>query len=86
MLKSVANATTTNYNDVHLMVCLIGERPEEVTDMKRSVEGEVISATFDEPVENQTRVWLGEGQLGQCRRIEYARWGASLSCKPESSG
>jgi len=38
------------------MVCLIGERPEEVTDMKRSVKGEVISATFDEPVENQTRV------------------------------
>jgi transcription termination factor Rho len=38
------------------MVCLIGERPEEVTDMKRSVKGDVISATFDEPVENHTRV------------------------------
>jgi len=56
LLKSIANATTTNYNDIHLMVCLIGERPEEVTDMKRSVKGEVISATFDEPVENQTHV------------------------------
>jgi transcription termination factor Rho len=56
LLKSIANATTTNYNDIHLMVCLIGERPEEVTDIKRSVKGEVISATFDEPVENQTRV------------------------------
>ncbi|MBA7712996.1 Transcription termination factor Rho [subsurface metagenome] len=56
LLKSIANATTANYNDIHLMVCLIGERPEEVTDMKRSVKGEVISATFDEPVENQTRV------------------------------
>jgi transcription termination factor Rho len=56
LLKSIANATTTNYNDIHLMVCLIGERPEEVTDIIRSVKGEVISATFDEPVENQTRV------------------------------
>jgi transcription termination factor Rho len=56
LLKSIANAITTNYNDIHLMVCLIGERPEEVTDMKRSVKGEVISATFDEPVENHTRV------------------------------
>ena len=56
LLKSIANAVTTNYSDIHLMVCLIGERPEEVTDMKRSVKGEVISATFDEPVENHTRV------------------------------
>jgi len=56
LLKSIANAATTNYNDIHLMVCLIGERPEEVTDMKRSVKGEVIGATFDELVENQTRV------------------------------
>jgi len=56
LLKAIANATTTNYDDIHLMVCLIGERPEEVTDMKRSVKGEVVSATFDEPVENHTRV------------------------------
>jgi len=56
LLKSIANAATANYNDIHLMVCLIGERPEEVTDMKRSVKGEVIGATFDEAVENQTRV------------------------------
>jgi len=56
LLKAIANATTANYNDIHLMVCLIGERPEEVTDMKRSVKGDVISATFDEPVENHTRV------------------------------
>ncbi len=55
LLKSIANATA-NYNDIHLMVCLIGERPEEVTDMIRSVKGEVVSATFDEPEENQTRV------------------------------
>jgi transcription termination factor Rho len=56
LLKAIATAATTNYNDIHLMVCLIGERPEEVTDMKRSVKGEVIAATFDEPVENHTRV------------------------------
>ena len=56
LLKSIANAITANYNDIHLMVCLIGERPEEVTDMRRSVKGEVIAATFDEPVENHTRV------------------------------
>jgi transcription termination factor Rho len=56
LLKAIANATITNYEDIHMMVCLIGERPEEVTDMKRSVKGEVVSATFDEPVENHTRV------------------------------
>jgi transcription termination factor Rho len=67
LLKSIANATTRNYNDIHLMVCLIGERPEEVTDMKRSVKGEVIGATFDEPPENQTRV--AEMALERAKRI-----------------
>ena len=67
LLKSIANATTTNYNDIHLLVCLIGERPEEVTDMKRSVKGEVIGATFDEMVENQTRV--AELALERAKRI-----------------
>jgi len=67
LLKSIANATAKNYNDIHLMVCLIGERPEEVTDMKRSVKGEVISATFDEPVENQTHV--AEVALERAKRI-----------------
>ena len=56
LMKSIAHAACANYNDIYLMVCLIGERPEEVTDMKRSVTGEVISATFDEPVEDHTRV------------------------------
>ena len=56
LLKSIANSIRANYNDIHLIVCLIGERPEEVTDMKQAVKGEVISATFDEPVENHTRV------------------------------
>lgn len=56
LLKSIANAMTTNYNDLHIMFCLIGERPEEVTDIRRSVKAEVIAATFDEPVEIQTKV------------------------------
>ncbi len=56
LLKSIAAAVTEKYEDIHLIVCLIGERPEEVTDMRRSVKGEVIAATFDELVENQTRV------------------------------
>lgn len=56
ILKAIANGITSNYNDIVLMVLLVGERPEEVTDMRRSVQGEVISSTFDEPVENHTRV------------------------------
>ena len=67
LLKAIASATSANYSDIHLLVCLIGERPEEVTDMKRSVKGEVISATFDEPVENQTRV--AELALERAKRI-----------------
>jgi transcription termination factor Rho len=56
LMKSIANGITTNHADVHLMVLLVGERPEEVTDMRRSVKGEVISSTFDESVEDQTKV------------------------------
>jgi len=67
LLKKIANAIITNYDDIHLMVCLIGERPEEVTDMKRSVEAEVVAATFDEPVENQTRV--AELALERAKRL-----------------
>jgi len=67
ILKAIANAATHNYNDIILMVCLIGERPEEVTDMKRSVKGEVIAATFDEAVEKQTRV--AEMALERAKRL-----------------
>jgi transcription termination factor Rho len=67
LLKKIANAIMVNYSDIHLMVCLIGERPEEVTDMKRSVKAEVIAATFDEPVENQTRV--AELALERAKRL-----------------
>jgi transcription termination factor Rho len=67
LLKSIANGVSTNNPDVHLMVCLIGERPEEVTDMRRSVDGEVISSTFDEPVEDHTKV--AEMALERAKRL-----------------
>ncbi|PZC40847.1 MAG: transcription termination factor Rho [Chloroflexi bacterium] len=67
LLKSIANGITTNNKDIHLMVLLIGERPEEVTDMKRSVQGEVIASTFDEPVEDHTRV--SEVALSRAKRL-----------------
>ncbi len=67
ILKQIANGITSNYSDIHLMVCLIGERPEEVTDMKRSVKGEVISSTFDEPVEDHTTV--AEMALNRAKRL-----------------
>ena len=67
ILKQIANGITANCTDIHLMVCLIGERPEEVTDMKRSVKGEVISSTFDEPVEDHTTV--AEMALNRAKRL-----------------
>jgi transcription termination factor Rho len=70
LLKAIANGITSNDPDMHLMVCLIGERPEEVTDMKRSVEGEVISSTFDEPVEDHTKV--AEMALERAKRLVEA--------------
>jgi transcription termination factor Rho len=56
LLKDVANAIAQNHPECYLLVLLIDERPEEVTDMKRSVKGEVIASTFDEPAENHVRV------------------------------
>jgi transcription termination factor Rho len=56
VLQAIANAITTNDPDVHLMVVLVDERPEEVTDMQRSVKGEVIASTFDRPAEDHTMV------------------------------
>jgi transcription termination factor Rho len=67
LLKAIANGITSNNPDMHLMVCLIGERPEEVTDMRRTVEGEVISSTFDEPVEDHTKV--AEMALERAKRL-----------------
>ena len=56
VLQAIANAITVNNPEVHLMVVLVDERPEEVTDMQRSVKGEVIASTFDRPAEDHTRV------------------------------
>ena len=56
LLKQIANGISENAPDIHIMVALIGERPEEVTDMKRSIKGDVFSSTFDEPVEDHCRV------------------------------
>jgi transcription termination factor Rho len=67
ILKQIANSISTKYTDVHLMVALIGERPEEVTDMDRSVDAEVISSTFDEPVTSHVRV--AEMVLERAKRL-----------------
>ena len=56
MLQSIAHAISTNHPEVYLLVLLIDERPEEVTDMQRSVKGEVISSTFDEPAIRHVQV------------------------------
>ena len=67
LLKHIANGALANYEDLHLIVCLIGERPEEVTDWKKSVDAEVASSTFDEPVEEHTRV--AEVALERAKRL-----------------
>jgi transcription termination factor Rho len=67
VMKDMANAISTNYPTVHLMVVLIGERPEEVTDMDRSVEAEVISSTFDDIANNHVRV--AEMALARAKRL-----------------
>ena len=67
ILKEIANALITNHPEIYLMVSLIGERPEEVTDMDRSVEGEVIASTFDEPVTSHVRT--AEITLNRAKRL-----------------
>jgi transcription termination factor Rho len=70
LLQSIANAITTNHPEVKLIVLLIDERPEEVTDMERSVKAEVVSSTFDEPAERHTQV--AEMVLEKSKRlVEY---------------
>jgi transcription termination factor Rho len=70
MMKTIANAITANHPEVYLMVLLVDERPEEVTDMRRSVRGQVISSTFDEPAENHMRV--ADLCLEQAKRLVEA--------------
>src|SRR3954463_13801830 len=67
VIKNIANGISYNHQDVHLMVLLIGERPEEVTDMRRSVDGEVVASTFDEPVEDHAHV--AEMALERAKRL-----------------
>jgi len=66
-LKDIANAISARYREAHLMVALIAERPEEATDMDRSVEAEVVASTFDEPVQNHVRV--AEMVLARAKRL-----------------
>ncbi len=67
VLKQIANGISANYHDIHMMVCLVGERPEEVTDMDRSVEAEVYSSTFDDPVQSHAKV--AEMCLARAKRL-----------------
>ncbi|TMG50644.1 MAG: transcription termination factor Rho [Chloroflexi bacterium] len=67
VLKDIANGILGNHPDTHVMVVLVGERPEEVTDFRRSVKAEVFASTFDEPTENHTRV--AELALERAKRL-----------------
>jgi len=67
ILKQIANGLADNFHDLHLMVVLIGERPEEVTDMARSVKAEVLSSTFDDPVAQHVQV--AELSLNRATRL-----------------
>ncbi|MCB9799811.1 MAG: transcription termination factor Rho [Candidatus Omnitrophica bacterium] len=72
LLQKIANSITTNMPDAYLIILLIDERPEEVTDMQRSVKGEVISSTFDEPAERHVQV--AEIVLEKAKRlVEHKR-------------
>lgn len=67
LLKDIANGIKKNNPDIHLMVVLVGERPEEVTDMERSIDGEVVASNFDDSPENHTRV--AEMALERAKRL-----------------
>ncbi len=72
ILKQIANAITSNNPEVHMMALLVDERPEEVTDMERSIKGEVISSTFDQPADNHVAV--AELVLERAKRlVEHGR-------------
>jgi len=67
LLKDIANGVSENHPEVHLMIVLAGERPEEVTDLRRSINGEVYASTFDEPVEDHCRT--AEVSLERAKRL-----------------
>ncbi len=74
VLKTIAHAIATAYPDVHLMLVLVGERPEEVTDLRRSVRGEVISSTFDQSPDDHVRA----AELGISRAKRLAELGRDV--------
>jgi len=67
IIKEIAHGISTNYKKIHLMAILVGERPEEATDLSRSIKGEVISSNFDEPPERQTKI--AEVGLERAKRL-----------------
>jgi len=67
LLKDIANGITQNHPEIHLMAVLVGERPEEVTDISRSIKAEVVASNFDEPPEHQTRT--AEIALERAKRL-----------------
>ena len=72
LLQALANSVTQNHPEVYLIVLLIDERPEEVTDMQRSVQGEVVASTFDEPA--QRHVHVAEMVMEKAKRlVEHRR-------------
>lgn len=72
LMKDIANGIAINHPEIHLMVVLVGERPEEVTDMQRFVKGEVIAANFDEPPEFHTKI--AEMAVERAKRlVEYGQ-------------
>jgi len=83
LLQSIANSISTNHPEVVLIVLLIDERPEEVTDMQRSVKGEVISSTFDEPAARHVQV--AEMVIEKAKRlVEHKRDVSSCSTQHAS--
>ena len=82
MMQHIAHSITTNYPDVHLMVLLVDERPEEVTEMMRRVRGEVISSTFDEPATRHVHV--AEMVIERAKRlVNWARmWSSCWTPSP----
>lgn len=72
LLKDIANSISRNYPDAHIMVLLVDERPEEVTDMERSIQGEVLASTFDNPPDNHVK--LAEIVIERAKRlVEHRR-------------
>jgi len=71
LLKEIANGIAENHPEIHLIVVLVGERPEEVTDMERSVKGEVVAANFDEPPDMHTKI--AEMAIERAKRLSGAR-------------